>query len=154
MNHYSLVRWPLPRSSLLTVWAYSGVVRCPQSPPITQVASMPLSLVSAQAPLLSFIVHIQWSCRFSPCSSWLATLCVMLQGTGEGVCVHNTKWTFQQTLPPHFCLKVVCKKGWAYFESLWYVLFKIPNSQMYQSNWTNRCGMYQINDYRLILHLQ
>ena len=35
--------------------------------------------------------------------------------------MHETNWIFKQTPLPHFCLKVVCKKGGRMFGSLWYV---------------------------------
>ena len=68
---------------------------------------MPLSLVSTQVPLIS-LVRIQQSSR-SLQSSWLLTTHVISQWARERM--PETNWIFEQTPPPYFWLKVVCKKG-------------------------------------------
>ena len=44
--------------------------------------------------------------------------------------MHKTNWIFEQTPPPHFCLKVLCKKGGgAYFRELTVILLKVGESE-------------------------
>ena len=110
-NYCHLVSWPPLWFMLLALGtrAYRGG----ESPPIIQtmqVASVPLDLVStlsaadfplymfSEAAVLSERRGSRRDCRIQD-----------YEKGGKG-CMHETNWIFQQTLPPQFCLRGVCKK--------------------------------------------
>ena len=91
-----------------------------------QVVSVLLGLVLTQAPLTSSSTRSVKCCSFGKPQQllWLLTLHVLKTTRNGGRRhMHETNWIFKQTPPPHFCLKVVCEKGWreCIFKSLRYI---------------------------------
>ena len=76
-----------------------------------QVALMPLDLVSIQALLLSHSTHSVKLPFFQKATAVITLIKLEYTITRKQGRMLKNKRVFQQTLPPHFCLKVVCKYG-------------------------------------------
>ena len=120
-NHCSLICWPLWSFLLLAVQAYAV-----SSYVTTDDASyFTASWLSINASITLNFLTTLWQCchssRKSRKSLWFLFLFVTSQGTRWCVGhMNKTSWIFKQTPPPHFCLKVLCKKGhifWSLFNS-------------------------------------
>ena len=130
-NYCRLVSCPPLRFLLLTLGMCELAWSRPLLPQTMQVASVPLGLVSTQAPLISHGARSVLSesrgsrhdCRI--CMRVLKTT----RNRGRGR-MHETNWIFEQTPPPHFCLKVVCKKGGHVFRSLRYHYWIVTKSAL------------------------
>ena len=94
------------------MWAYA------ESSPVTTddaSCSVSLGLVSTQAPLISRSTRSAKLPFFQKAAAVVmivefARAYSRLRGT-EGGRMHEMNWIFEQTSPPHFCLKIVCIKG-------------------------------------------
>ena len=103
-NYCCLLSWPPLRLLLLSL----GMRAYAESSPVTTddaSCSVPLGLVSTHNALLTS--HSTCSAKLLSFQKAMAVAVIVLFKTAR----IKTNWLFEQTPPPHFCLKVVCKKG-------------------------------------------
>ena len=95
----------------------------PPLPQMMQVASVPLGLVSMQAPLISRSSRSAKLLFFQKAAAVVvivdSRVFKAMRNGGRGH-MHETNWIFEQMPPPHFCLEVVCKKVGCVFGNLRY----------------------------------
>ena len=129
-NYYHIIHWPPP----LVFVPHTGNTSLPRGSPLSplmvQIVSMLLNLVSTQALLNSRSTcssKLPFFQKATPAITIVDLTCLLLQRM-EGVVrehMHETNRIFKQTPPPHFCPKVTCKKGGAYFREL--MVYKWPS---------------------------
>ena len=97
---------------LLTLGMRTYVGLSPVATENMQVASMPLGLVWTQVPLISCSTRSSKLPFFKKATTVVLIVnlvCIKDCKEWREGCMHET-WIFEQMPPPHFCLKVVCKK--------------------------------------------